>query len=270
MTLLEVTGLNVSYGTTQVVHDLDLAVESGKILTVLGPNGAGKSSTLRAVCGLIRRTPGEVRLEGRSIGRLRASQVASAGLVMVPEGRRVFGSLSVEENLLLGAYRLGRRRKQQTLDTCYDMFPILQQRRAQRAGYLSGGEQQMLAFGRALMADPLVILMDEPSMGLAPVVVNQVMAHARVIADLGIGVLMVEQNARAAMKVADEVVVLRLGRPVFRGSVEQARGDAALVRAFLGDTAVAEPSGAEPSGVAPSGAEPRPASPRHAVPDVVS
>lgn len=239
MPLLRVDGLSVRYGVVQAVDDLSFAVSRGEILAVLGPNGAGKTSTLRGLMGQEPGTTGNVHLEDVSIGTWSTARIAKAGVAMIPQGRRVFASLTVEDNLRLGGYvQRDRREASSILGRCYEMFPVLGERRTQRAGYLSGGEQQMMAFGRALMADPRVILMDEPSMGLAPIVVDNIMTYARQIADTGIGVVMVEQNAVATMRVADNVVVLNLGQGVYSGTVDEARGNPALVKAFLGEAAI--------------------------------
>jgi len=239
MRVLDVENLSVRYGGVSAVEELDLHVDAGEVVALLGPNGAGKTSTLRGIMGMVAETTGTVRFADRAISGRRTDRIARDGLALVPQGRRVFASLSVEENLRLGGYSLrDQRAGAEILETCYDMFPILRERCDHRAGYLSGGEQQMLAFGRAMMARPKAILMDEPSMGLAPIVVEKVMVSARQIADTGIGVLMVEQNAVAALDVADRTIVLGLGRVSWRGSAAEARTDPALTRAFLGDSAV--------------------------------
>src|ERR1700752_2658359 len=193
--LLRIESLTVRYGAAIAVAALTFEVAAGEILAILGPNGAGKTSTLRGTMGLEPGAKGTVVLEGRDVSGSRPHQLVRSRLALVPQGRRVFASLTVEENLLLGGYvQRDRQLASKLLGETYEMFPVLGERRQQRPGYLSGGEQQMLAFGRALMANPLVVLMDEPSMGLAPIVVEQVMGAARAIADNGIGVVMVEQN----------------------------------------------------------------------------
>jgi branched-chain amino acid transport system ATP-binding protein len=247
VTLLDVENLSIRYGAAQAVTSLSFDSSAGQVLVLLGPNGAGKTSTLRGIMGLIADTEGSVVLDGERVSGWKAARIANAGMAMIPQGRRVFSSLTVEDNLRLGGYaQRGRKDTDPRLERCYDMFPVLRERSKQRAGYLSGGEQQMLAFGRALMSNPKVILMDEPSMGLAPIIVDKVMQYARVIADEGIGVVMVEQNAVASMKVADSVVVLNLGQEVFRGSVDESKNNPALVAAFLGESAVLDPSNASP------------------------
>ena len=236
MSKLEIEGLTVRYGGATAVDGLSLSVAPGEIVVILGPNGAGKTSTLRAVAGLAQSARGRVALDGKSIAGWRPHRIAAAGLSLVPQGRRVFASLTVEENLRLGGYKSSKSADQRDiLARCYTMFPVLETRKGERAGYLSGGEQQMLAFGRALMAQPSVILMDEPSMGLAPIIISRVMEYAKEICAGGIGVLMAEQNAAAALKVADRVVVLNLGRGEYAGSAADARRDPSIARAFLGE-----------------------------------
>jgi branched-chain amino acid transport system ATP-binding protein len=236
MTRLEIEALTVRYGGATAVDGLSLTVDPGEIVVMLGPNGAGKTSTLRAIAGLVRSVRGRVTLDGTSILGWRPHRVAAARLSLVPQGRRVFASLTVEENLRLGGYKSSKSADQRAiLARCYAMFPILEVRKNERAGFLSGGEQQMLAFGRALMAQPDVILMDEPSMGLAPIIISRIMEHAKEICEGGIGVLMAEQNAAAALKVADRVVVLSLGRSAYTGSAADARRDPSIAKAFLGE-----------------------------------
>lgn len=245
--MLEVTDLHVAYGAVQAVRGVTLAASPGRITLVLGSNGAGKTTTLRTVCGLHAAKAGSVRLAGQEILGQPPHRIVRRGLVMVPEGRKIFAPLSVEENLRIGGYVAPRATVAARMAEIYDTFPILAQRRAMAAGLLSGGEQQMLAFGRALMSQPKVILMDEPSMGLAPTMVDTVLSSARAIADSGIAVLMVEQNADAGMRVADEVVVMSRGEVVYRGSASDAQADTAVVHAFLGETALDDsgPTGEE-------------------------
>lgn len=238
--MLEVTDLRVNYGAVQAVQGVTLSASPGKITLVLGANGAGKTTTLRAICGLQPVASGSVVLDGTSIVGMPTSKIVRKGLVMVPEGRRVFAPLSVYQNLIMGAYTASRATVQPTLEQVYSLFPILEERQDGPAGLLSGGEQQMLAFGRALMSQAEVILMDEPSMGLAPAIIDNVLASARSIADGGKAVLMVEQNAEAGLDVADTVVVVARGEVVYTGTAHEARSDTALVRAFLGDAALVE------------------------------
>jgi branched-chain amino acid transport system ATP-binding protein len=236
--MLEIRDLHVSYGKVEAVRGVSASAAPGRITLVLGANGAGKSTTLRAVAGLVPAVSGEVVLYGKVITGRPSHTIVRDGLVLVPEGRRVFAPLTVEENLLLGGYVAPRAESAETLDRVYDMFPILAQRRRGAAGLLSGGEQQMLAFGRALMSSPRVMLMDEPSMGLAPAMVESVFGAVREIADAGIALLVVEQNAELGLEIADDVVVVARGEVVFSGEAEQARSDASVVRAFLGEAAL--------------------------------
>ena len=237
--MLEVQDLHVSYGNIEAVRDVSVTAERGKVTLVLGANGAGKTTTLKAIAGLMSPASGSVKLDGADITGLAAHKVARKGVALVPEGRRVFAPLSVAENLRLGGYLASRQEYDKALARVYEMFPILATRRDKAAGLLSGGEQQMLAFARALMSQPKVILMDEPSMGLAPVVVDSILVKVRELADSGIGVLMVEQHAEAGLDVADYVVAVARGEVVYSGAVDEARNNASVLRAFLGEAALA-------------------------------
>lgn len=236
--MLEIKDLRVSYGVVEAVRGVSLTIAAGRITLVLGANGAGKTSTLRATAGVLPLRSGQVILEGEEIGSLPAHAIVRRGMSLVPEGRKVFAPLTVEENLRLGAYVASPRAAAETLDRVYTMFPILKERRRGQAGLLSGGEQQMLAFGRAMMSQARVILMDEPSMGLAPAMVDRVLGAARDIADSGIAVLMVEQNATAGMAVADTVCTMSRGEIAFTGTAAEATANAALIHAFLGEAAL--------------------------------
>ncbi|MGY1712116.1 ABC transporter ATP-binding protein [Geodermatophilus sp. SYSU D00758] len=236
--MLEIADLHVRYATAEAVRGVSLGAEPGRVTLVLGANGAGKTSTLRAAAGLVPVHAGQMRLEGRDITRRAPHKVVRDGMVLVPEGRRVFAPLTVEENLVLGGYTASRERSRQVLARVYEMFPILRERRGGPAGLLSGGEQQMLAFGRALMSSPRVILLDEPSMGLAPTMVESVLGAVRDMADSGIAVLLVEQNADMGMEVADSVVAMARGEVVFAGAAAEARSNASVLRAFLGEAAL--------------------------------
>ena len=240
MPLLEVHDLHVRYGGVIAVRGIDLSVDEGRVEVVLGANGAGKTSTLRAICGQLRQSQGHVRWADSDISTWPSFKVARAGLVLVPEGRRVFAPLSVYENLLLGGYtNKSKARRAELLESVFTMFPILGERRKQPAGLLSGGEQQMLAFGRAMMAEPKVMLMDEPSMGLSPAMVERIMDAIGDIAKTGIGILMVEQNAMAALEVAESAIVLARGHIVLSGTADEIRTHPDVVKAFLGDKATA-------------------------------
>ncbi len=235
MAALEVERLVVRYGHVTAVRDVDLRLEEGQVGVVLGSNGAGKTSTLNAISGALRPAGGSIRLEGRDITGWPSHRVARAGLVQVPEGRRIIGPLTVEENLKLGAYHLrSNARLQELLADAYALFPILEERRHNAGGLLSGGEQQMLAFGRALMAEPKVLLLDEPSMGLAPIMVDRVIEAVGRIAERGISILMVEQNAAAAFELAAYAYVLEQGEVILEGRVEDVKNDPLVLRAFLG------------------------------------
>jgi branched-chain amino acid transport system ATP-binding protein len=236
--VLELDDLHVRYGGIQAVRGVSLSVDPGEVLVVLGANGAGKTSSLRAVAGLVPST-GSIRWEGRDLGRYAPHRRARAGLVLVPEGRRVFAPLTVEENLLLGAYRCSREQRRTGLAAAYEMFPRLLERRASPSGLLSGGEQQMLAIGRALMSGPRVVLMDEPSMGLAPAIVEDVMDAVARIAGQGVAVLMVEQNAVAALEVAHRAVVMERGVVALQGDAAAIARDPSVLKAFLGQEATA-------------------------------
>jgi branched-chain amino acid transport system ATP-binding protein len=238
MSILEVTGLQVRYGGVVAVRGIDLSLELGRIEVILGADGAGKTSSLRAISGQLRQEAGKIMWDGADISRWPSYKVARAGLVLVPEGRKVFAPLSVHENLLLGGYvKHSESGRERLLKQVLELFPILGQRSRQPAGLLSGGEQQMLALGRAMMSAPKVILMDEPSMGLAPVVVDAVMDAIADISSTGIGVLMVEQNAMAALRVARSAVVMERGHLTLTGSATEMRRHPDVVKAFLGDRA---------------------------------
>jgi len=238
MSILEVTGLHVRYGGVVAVRGIDLSLDLGRIEVILGANGAGKTSSLRAISGQLRQEAGKIIWDGTDISRWPSYKVARAGLVLVPEGRKVFAPLSVHENLLLGGYvKHSESHRERLLKEVLELFPILGQRSRQPAGLLSGGEQQMLALGRAMMSAPKVILMDEPSMGLAPVVVDAVMDAIADISSTGIGVLMVEQNAMAALRVARSAVVMERGHLTLTGSATEMRRHPDVVKAFLGDRA---------------------------------
>jgi branched-chain amino acid transport system ATP-binding protein len=234
--VLEVSELVVGYGAVTAVQGVDLVLESGSVAVVIGANGAGKSSLINAVSGIVPARSGSVRFRGEEILGRPAHVVAAKGVVQVPEGRRIFGPLTVEENLALGAYTTrSARRRQEILDSVYTTFPVLAERRRSTAGLLSGGQQQMVALGRALMADPSVLLLDEPSMGLAPVMVDVVIDAIETMAKAGeLSILLVEQNAAAALSVASHAYVVENGKVVLAGPVAEIRDDPAVARAFLG------------------------------------
>jgi branched-chain amino acid transport system ATP-binding protein len=238
--MLVIEELHAGYGLSEVLLGTSLAVKAGAVVALIGANGAGKTTTMRAASGLLRPTKGRVLLDGKPVHTLGAARVARLGLAHAPEGRKVFGPLSVEDNLLLGAYgRLPRffgyrARAGADLERVYALFPRLLERRRQSAGTLSGGEQQMLAIGRALMARPKVMLLDEPSMGLAPVIVQEVFRTIRRLKAEGMTMLLVEQFAKAALEVADYAYVMERGRIVIEGTPAQLAQDERVIAAYLG------------------------------------
>jgi branched-chain amino acid transport system ATP-binding protein len=233
--LLEVRDLHAHYGHVHALRGVSLQVRTGEIVALLGANGAGKTTTLRTIMGLLRPTSGEVVLEGRSIVRLEPHQVVAKGVVMVPEGRRVFPNLTVEENLRMGGYTLtDRPTLLANLRTVYELFPVLAERRGQLGSSLSGGEQQMLALGRALMVSPKLLLLDEPSLGLAPLVVRSIFRVVRELAGRGVTILLVEQNVRQALRVADRAYLLEVGRLAHEGTSAELMEEASIRKAYLG------------------------------------
>jgi branched-chain amino acid transport system ATP-binding protein len=235
--LLEVRGLQVSYGGIRAVKGIDVDVGEGELVCLIGANGAGKSSTLRAICGLHPARSGSVRYAGEEAGARPVHELPRRGLVMVPEGRGIFPQLTVEENLLMGAYTRGDAEIARDLDLQYETFPRLKERRVQTAGTLSGGEQQMLAMGRALMSRPRLLLLDEPSMGLAPKLVARIFEIVRAIAARGVTILLVEQNARLALEVAHRGYVMESGSIALSGEAKALLRDPRVREAYLGETA---------------------------------
>jgi branched-chain amino acid transport system ATP-binding protein len=235
VSLLALKGVRAGYGRGEVLHDVDLDVEASGVSVVLGANGAGKTTLLRAVCGMVIRE-GTVAFEGARIDRMATEQIARLGIAHVPEGRGTFANLTTEENLRLGAYaRRDKAQVESVFERVYRYFPRLAERRRQRAGTLSGGEQQMLAIGRALMLSPKLMLLDEPSFGLAPMVVAELYRILREINDSErVGILLVEQNAAIALDLADRVYLFETGRVIMAGPPGDLRGDEALRRAYLG------------------------------------
>jgi branched-chain amino acid transport system ATP-binding protein len=234
MSVLEVNGLEVRYGGIRAVKGIDLAVEEGELVCLIGANGAGKSSTLRAIAGLHPPGAGAVRYAGRDLAGTRAFERARAGLVMVPEGRGVFPQLTVDENLDMGAYARADREVEADRERVFGLFPRLRERRGQTGGTLSGGEQQMLAIGRALMSRPKLLLLDEPSMGLAPIVVQLIFEVIQEINALGVTCLLVEQNARAALALARRGYVMESGAITLSGPAAELADDPKVVEAYLG------------------------------------
>ena len=236
--MLKLDSVGVAYGQTRVLHGISLEVRSGELVGVIGANGAGKTTALHAICGVQPLRTGTISYEGRSIGGLSVDAIVRLGLSLVPEGRHLFAPMSVKDNLVLGAYSRGRRGKDEhirhDLEMVYSMFPILSARTAQLAGTLSGGEQQMLAIGRALMARPRLLLLDEPSMGLAPRVMGEIFRVIGELRKLGLTMLLVEQNARWALKVCDRAYVLETGRVVKQGESAELLQDESVKEAYLG------------------------------------
>jgi len=236
--MLRIRSLCASYGKVDVLHGVSLHVDPGEIVTIVGANGAGKSTLLNAVAGVVRPTEGNVAFESRGITASDPEAVVAAGCVLVPEGRQIFPDLSVHDNLLLGGYlrwrREGRRAAAAEIRGICELFPVLAERREQRAGTLSGGEQQMVALGRALMARPRLLMMDEPSIGLAPLVVKEIFAVISRLRGRGTTILLVEQNARAALAIADRGYVMETGRIMLEGTARELMANHDVRRAYLG------------------------------------
>jgi branched-chain amino acid transport system ATP-binding protein len=234
--LLEVTGLHAGYGKAEVLRGLSIHAPQGSVVTVIGPNGAGKSTLLNALMGLLRSTGG-LKLAGQDIAALSLEERVMQGLALVPEKRELFGTMSVEDNLVLGGWRPMKLRVPQWRDgmeRVYSLFPRLKERRAQMAGTLSGGERQMLAIGRALMGAPKLLMLDEPSLGLAPLIVRDIFSIIRQLRASGVTILLVEQNARAALEVADYGYVLETGDLVLEGPAQDLAGDPRVIETYLG------------------------------------
>lgn len=234
--ILEVKNLNVFYGVIHAIKDVSFTVGEGEIVTLIGANGAGKTTTLQTITGLIKARSGEVIYHGDSIAQTQGFKLVSRGLAHVPEGRRVFADLTVYQNLMLGAYtRSDRDQVEKDLEMVYERFPRLKERVSQPSGTLSGGEQQMLAMGRALMSKPKMILMDEPSMGLSPIYVNEIFDIIRQINEDGVTVLLVEQNAKKALNIANRAYVLETGKIVLEGNASDLLNDPKVKAAYLSE-----------------------------------
>lgn len=232
--ILKVNNINVYYGAIHAIKGISFNVEEGEIVTLIGANGAGKSTTLNTISGLLRSKTGDISFMGSSIAKMSPNKIVQNGLVMVPEGRRIFLGLTVEENLEMGAYTRPKTEIKDSMEQVYELFPRLKERRSQIGGTLSGGEQQMLAMGRALMAKPKLMMLDEPSMGLAPLLVDLIF---EIIADLhkaGSTILLVEQNAQAALSIADRAYVLETGKIVKTGLGSELISDPDIKKAYLG------------------------------------
>lgn len=234
--LLQVSDLHAGYGKAEVLHGLTLQAAAGSVITVIGPNGAGKSTLLNTLMGIL---PGRGRIafNGQDIGELTLEERVMAGMALVPEKRELFGSMSVEDNLVLGGYRqmrLGNAQWRSRLDDVFDLFPRLKERRAQEAGTLSGGERQMLAVGRALMSRPTLLMLDEPSLGLAPLIVRDIFNIIQTLRQTGVTIVLVEQNARAALAVADQGYVLEMGEIGLHGPAAELAQDPRVIDTYLG------------------------------------
>jgi branched-chain amino acid transport system ATP-binding protein len=232
--MLAIHELRVGYGKIEALHGISLDVQKGQIVAIIGANGAGKSTLLNAVSGMIPSKGGRIEFEGSPLAR-RPSRIVRMGIVQVPEGRRIFSALSIEENLRMGAYVVGQSKIiRRNMDRVYSLFPILAERRFQFGGTLSGGEQQMLAIGRGLMSDPRLLLLDEPSLGLAPLVVRDIFKLFRRINQEGVTILLVEQNARQALAIAGKAYILETGKILRSGAGRELLEDPAIKRAYLG------------------------------------
>lgn len=236
MAMLEIKDLEVFYGMIRAIKGISFEVNEGEVIALIGANGAGKTTILHTITGLLEASKGEVFFDGENITKIPAHKIVSMGMAHVPEGRRVFANLTVLQNLKMGAYtRRDKNEIEETLATIYERFPRLQERQNQLAGTLSGGEQQMLAMGRALMSHPKIILMDEPSMGLSPIFVNEIFDIIRSVSSSGTTVLLVEQNAKKALSIADRAYVLETGKIVLEGQASDLLNNDSIKKAYLGE-----------------------------------
>lgn len=236
MAMLEVKDLKVNYGMIEAIKGLSFEVNEGEVIALIGANGAGKTTILHTISGLLSPKEGSVEFEGTDISKIAAHKIVSMGMAHVPEGRRVFANLSVLQNLKMGAYtRKDKKEMEETLERIYKRFPRLKEREDQMAGTLSGGEQQMLVMGRALMSQPKIILMDEPSMGLSPLYVNEIFELIKEVSAMGTTILLVEQNAKKALSIADRAYVLETGKIILNGDANSLLNDDAVKKAYLGE-----------------------------------
>jgi len=233
--MLEVKDLKVAYGKILAVKKISFSVDEGQVVTLIGTNGAGKTTTLRTISGLIRPASGQILFQGKPIDATPAHEIVILGVAHCPEGRKIFPKMSVEENLLLGAFTRTDSGIKDDLDASYDLFPVLGERRNQPAGTFSGGEQQMLAMGRAMMSRPKLLMLDEPSMGLSPLMMKKIMQTVRTLQSQGTTILLVEQNAQAALKLADKGYVLEVGKIVLEGTGKDLLVNDAVRKAYLGE-----------------------------------
>ena len=236
MSILKVENLSVSYGNIKALKGINLRVEEGEVVSLIGANGAGKTTTLQTISGPLDIGDGDILFNGKSIKKEKSYKITRAGLAQVPEGRRVFQGLSVEDNLRLGSISVDRSPEElrSELDKMYELFPVLEERKKQKAGTLSGGEQQMLAMGRALLSNPKVLLLDEPSMGLSPIFVDKIFDTIRILKEEGRTILLVEQNANLALDVADRAYVLETGKIIKEGKASDLKTDPDVKAAYLG------------------------------------
>jgi branched-chain amino acid transport system ATP-binding protein len=235
-TILEIENLETHYGKIHALRGISFTVNEGQIVTLLGANGAGKSTTLRAISGLIRSTSGTIRYKGEDITGKPAHEIVRMGLIHVPEGRKIFKGMTITENLELGSFTLDDdAERKRRMNHVFEIFPILYERRTRDSAFLSGGEQQMLAMGRSMMTNPKLLLLDEPSMGLAPFLVQQIMKIVLRLNKEGVTILLVEQNAKVALKLADHGYVLETGEIVIRGDAKTLQQDESIVKAYLGE-----------------------------------
>jgi len=232
--MLEITGLRAGYGATEVLRGIDMRVGAGEIVTVLGSNGVGKTTLNKTLSGVLAARSGEIRFDGARIDRDSAARIVERGLIQVPEGRKIFPNLSIRENLELGSYRRGKARRAQNLERIFATFPKLKERQAQRAGTLSGGEQQMLAIGRGMMAEPLLLILDEPSLGLSPLVVEEMFDLIRRLNADGLAIMLVEQNVVQSLEVAGRAYILENGIFAMSGAAADIARDPELKRTYLG------------------------------------
>lgn len=234
--LLEVEDLRVAYGKIEAVKGISFKVEAGEVVTLIGTNGAGKTTTLRTLSGLLQPLAGQIKFDGRTLNKIPAHKIVSLGLAHSPEGRHIFPRMTIEDNLRLGAYlRNDREGIEKDIQRAYDLFPILGERHKQAAGTLSGGEQQMLAMGRALMSQPKLLMLDEPSMGLSPIMMQKIMATIQELKSQGTTILLIEQNAQAALSLADHGHVMEVGKIVLSGTGRDLLHDESVRKAYLGE-----------------------------------
>lgn len=232
--MLRIENVNTHYGPIQALHDVSVEVKQGEIVTLIGANGAGKTTLMMTICGDPQATTGSVKFDGEEISKLQTASIMQKGLAIVPEGRRVFSGMTVEENLAMGGYFRTKAEAAETMEHVLELFPRLRERFSQRAGTMSGGEQQMLAIGRAMMSRPRMILLDEPSLGLAPIIIQQIFAIIQKLRDEGVTIFLVEQNANQALRIADRGYVLEHGHVVLEGSGQDLLTNEDVQKAYLG------------------------------------